>query len=160
MFWCKTCKYISRNDFTIIFSTKYGFGWLYRDFFFTFPNTFDRWLYLCDFRQFYFKNKVRQQSLLMARVVFSYGPSCLNIQADLFRSKLSAGRVVLYPLQQVGCILRVLGTVLPIKLTDTSNITEILLQVALNTISVICMKYVKHDKTRVTLVPKSLTWFT
>jgi urate oxidase len=24
---------------------KYGFGWLYRDFF-TFPNTFDRWLYM------------------------------------------------------------------------------------------------------------------
>ena len=27
------------------FLKKYGFGWLYRDFF-AFPNTFDRWLYL------------------------------------------------------------------------------------------------------------------
>jgi hypothetical protein len=27
------------------FLKKYGFGWLYRDFF-TFPNTFDRWLYM------------------------------------------------------------------------------------------------------------------
>ena len=30
-------------------------------FFLTFPNTFDRWLYLYDFRQFYQKKSVRQQ---------------------------------------------------------------------------------------------------
>ena len=28
---------------------KYGFGWLYWDFF-TFPNTFDRWLYMYNYR--------------------------------------------------------------------------------------------------------------
>ena len=33
----------------------------------------------------------------MVRVVFSYGPSCLSIQADMSRSELSAGRVVWYP---------------------------------------------------------------
>jgi hypothetical protein len=27
------------------FLKKYGFGWLYRDFF-TFPNTFDRWVHI------------------------------------------------------------------------------------------------------------------
>jgi hypothetical protein len=37
MFWCNICKNLSRNDFTIIFWKKYGFGWLYRDLFLHFP---------------------------------------------------------------------------------------------------------------------------
>jgi hypothetical protein len=34
MFWCKICYNLSRNDFTILFWKKYGFGWLYRDIFY------------------------------------------------------------------------------------------------------------------------------
>jgi hypothetical protein len=54
-FWTSHDILIERKgimDFTITFLKKYGFGWLYRDFL-TFPNTFDRLLYLYDFRQFY-----------------------------------------------------------------------------------------------------------
>jgi hypothetical protein len=72
MFWCKICKNLSRNDFTIIFWKKYGFGWLYRDFFLHFP------ILLTDDCIFMISVKKEKKKKKKRRLVLAYGPTFLG----------------------------------------------------------------------------------
>jgi hypothetical protein len=77
---------------------------------------------------FYFLPYRIHSCTLQTDYTLTYGPTSLCPSCP--RAELSG----IPSLQQVGCILRVLGTVLPIKLTDTSNIKIIKIQSSVKSI--------------------------
>jgi hypothetical protein len=67
----KICKNLSRNDFTIIFWTKYGFGWLYRDFFLHFPILLtDDCILFCCYEWFLFLHNLNTTNKIWFSYVF------------------------------------------------------------------------------------------